>query len=288
VAFSSRRRERIVIDLRRYRDRMIVAVALAIGSHEIALGLLHGPDHTADTERDAVATRIVMETPRPTPTPRRTPKPTPTPQPTQPPTPQPRITPPPHSTPAPVQQIAARAKGHPARHRGGGAHKAIAKAPTGTYADPHAAGAGTGSGPGNGSGQAPGTGGGLGGTGSGNTGTGNGAVNANSPCGFVDFKPTAAPRYSNGTAFEPVQATVSFPDGHTETARFPYVWPYPNGEQTDPWSDTNLKNPNFVTTLRFPPAGSDPSTFPPLIQYIIKHTDQGGYTDLPPCPKGRG
>ena len=102
-----------MIDLRRYRDRMIVAVALAIGSHEIALGLWPVRDHSHEVERDAVATRIVMETPRPTPTPRRTPKPTPTPRPTQPPTPEPRITPPPRSTPAPVQQIAGRAKGIP-------------------------------------------------------------------------------------------------------------------------------------------------------------------------------
>ena len=270
----------MVIDLLRYRDRMIVAIALAIALHEILLGFVHGPPRLSDTEKEPVSTRIVMETPRPTPKP--------TPRPTQPPTPPPRVTPPPHVTPAPVKEIAARAKGHPARRHGGGAHKAIAKAKTGTYANPRASGAGTGASSGHGSGNVPGVGGGLAGTGTGTAGNGNGAVNANTPCGIVEFRPTAAPRYSNGTAYEPVQATVSFPDGHTESARFPYPWIYPNGEQTDPWSDTNLKNPNFVTTLHFPPPGTDMSTFPDLIKYIIKHTDPGGYTDLPDCPKAGG
>jgi hypothetical protein len=277
-----------VIDLRRDRDRMVVAVALAIAIHEVLLGLVHGPARSNDTESEAQTTRIVFETPRPTPTPHPTPKPTATPHPTQPPTPEPRITPPPRSTPAPVQQVAGRAKGRPARRHGGGAHKAIAKAATGTYANPKAAGAGTGTSTGHGSGNQPGTGGGLGGNGNGDAGNGNGAFNANSPCGFVDFRPHGAPRYSNGTATETIRATVTFPDGHTETAEFPYKWIYPNGEQSDPWSDTNLKKPDSPINLQMPPPGSDINSYPPLIQYIIRHSDAGGFTDLPACPKNRG
>jgi hypothetical protein len=277
-----------VIDFRRYRDRMIVACALAIALHEILIGVVHGPARPDDRESEAATTRIVFESPRPTPTPRPTPKPTPTPRPTQPPTPEPRITPPPRSTPAPVQQIAGRAKGHPARRHGGGAHKAIAKAATGTYANPKAAGSGTGTSVGHGSGSQPGTGGGNGGNGNGDTGNGNGAVNANAPCGFVEFRPHGPPRYSNGTATETIRATVSFPDGHTETAEFPYKWVYPNGEQSDPWSDTNLRKGDFPVNLQTPPPGSDVGSYPPLVQYILKHSDQSGFTDLPNCPKSRG
>jgi hypothetical protein len=274
----------VLIDFSRYRNRIILAIAPAPALHEIALGLLHAPARPSDNEAEAQTTRIAIETPRPTPTPKPTPKPTPTPTPPPQPTPPPRVTPPPRSTPAPVQQVAGRAKGRPAVHHGGGARKAIAKATHGTYANPKAAGAGTGTSTGVGQGNEPGAGG-AAGNGNGNSGNGNGAVNANAPCGIVEFKPTAAPRYVGNTAYEPVQATVSFPDGHTETDRFPYPWIYPNGEQTDPWSNTNLKNPNFVTTLKFPPPGTDIASLPPLLQYIIRHTDSGGYTDLPECPK---
>src|SRR3981081_161013 len=108
------------MNIQRHRDRMIVAVALAIALHEIFLGLLHTQRAADDTEHDAVAQRIVFEPAPPTPTPPPTAKPTPTPPPTQPPTPEPRVTPPPRSTIAPVQQVAARAQGRPERgHRGG-------------------------------------------------------------------------------------------------------------------------------------------------------------------------
>ncbi|HEY4441001.1 MAG TPA: hypothetical protein VGN14_11150, partial [Candidatus Elarobacter sp.] len=203
------------------------------------------------------------------------------------PTPPPRVTIPPRVTPAPVAQVAGRAKGHPAKHRGGGAHRAIAKVHATTYANPKAHG-GAGTSTGAGTGNVAGVGGGLGGNGTGDSGNGNGAVNANVPCGVVEFIPFAPPDYRNGTAYEPVKAIVTFGDGHKEEAKFPYRWIYPNGEQTDPWSSTNLKNPDFPTTLKRPPDGTDTSTFDPLIKYIIGHSDPQGYTDLPDCPKGHG
>jgi len=264
-----------VIDFRRYRVRLIVALALAIALHEILLGLVHPPAPPSDREDTAVTTRIAIETSRPTPTP--------TPAPTTPPTP--TVTPPPRVTVAPAPQVAARAHGRPAKHRAGGALRLIAKAPSGLHANPNAAGSGNGSAAGSGEGDLPGVGGGLAGNGAGESGNGNGAVNANAPCGVVDFLPYAAPRYDKGTAYEPVQATVTFPDGHKETSRFPYLWVYPDGERTDPWSETNLKNPNYETTLQPPPPGSDRSGYPGLIQYILAHTDARGYTDLPECPK---
>ncbi|HEY0613833.1 MAG TPA: hypothetical protein VGC96_04290, partial [Candidatus Elarobacter sp.] len=175
MAFSSRRTTLMVFDFNRYRNRMIVAIALAVAAHEILIGLVHGPARPSDSEAEARTTRISIETPAPTPTPRPTPKPTPTPRATPPPTPPPRVTPPPHSTPAPVQQVAGRHKGTPARKHGGGARKLIAKAPSGTYANPKAAGSGTGTSTGQGEGNEPGAGG-AAGNGNGNAGNGNGAV----------------------------------------------------------------------------------------------------------------
>jgi hypothetical protein len=283
-----------VIDFRRYRDRLIVAFAIAIAFHEILFGFWRSPARPKDTEDTAVSTTITMRTPpSPSPTPRPTPKPTPvpTPRPTPKltPTPVPRITPRPRVTVAP-RQVAARHKGTPAKRNGGGAPHAVpvAEATSGTYANPNTAGTGNGTSTGVGSGAEPATGGGQGGNGTGNQGNGNGAANADVPCGVVEFEPTAAPRYRNGTAYEPVAAIVTFPDGHRVAARFPYDWVYPDGEHTDPWSDTNLKNTNFVTVFHYPPPGMDTSTFSPVIQYIIKHSDAEGYTNLLPCPSHRG
>jgi len=282
----------MVIDFQHPRTRMVVAFALAIAIHEVVLGFVHLPSRPSNTEEVAVTTKIVFE--KPLPTPRPTPKPTPTPAATQPPTPPPRVTPPPHATAAPVQQVAGRAKGRPAKHRGGGAHRAIVKTKTGRYVNPLAAGSGTGTSTGAGSGNAPGAGGGLGGNGSGTVGNGNGTVNANTPCGSVVFTPRDAPRYNNGTAFETVIATVTYPDGHTEQERFPYPWVYPNGEVNDPWSSTNLRKademaraggPDPEVPAQLPPPGTDTSGYPTVIQYILTHTDAGGFTSLRPCPK---
>ncbi|HZO93303.1 MAG TPA: hypothetical protein VFB22_05995 [Candidatus Baltobacteraceae bacterium] len=273
-----------MIDLRNQRTRLIVAFALAIALHEIALGFIHFPRSEPTSEQPVKAPLVVIRIPPPTPAPKPTPRPTPRPTPV-PPTPPPEVTVPPHVTPAPVRQLAGRASGHPARHRGGGAHAAVAKAVTGTYANPNAAGAGTGTSTGQGSGNAPGAGGGNGGNGSGQGGNGNGAVNADTPCGAVILEPNGEPRIDHGTAYEPIEAKVSFRDGHTETAMFPYKWVYPNAEQTDPWSDTNLKRSDvYLIPLQTPPPGTDPSTLPPLIQYILKHTRTDGMTDLPDCP----
>jgi hypothetical protein len=105
------------------------------------------------------------------------------------------------------------------------------------------------------------------------------------PCGYVDFIPVTRALYQNGTAYERIKAIVSFPDEHKETAEFPYPWVYENGEQTDPWSYTNLRRRDFTVTLQQPPAGADVKAFPPLIQYVLAHTDAKGYTDLPSCPR---
>jgi len=182
-----RRRTSPVIDFRRYRVRMIVALALAIALHEILLGLVRGPVPPSDREDTAVATRIAIETARPTPTPAPTPPPAPV------------ATPPPRATLGPVPQVAARAHGRPAKHRAGGALQLTPKAPRGRHANPSAAGSGNGSAAGTGEGDLPGVGGGLSGKGAGESGNGNGAVNANAPCGVVEFLPYNSPHYDKGT-----------------------------------------------------------------------------------------
>ena len=114
------------------------------------------------------------------------------------------------------------------------------------------------------------------------------AAETPAPCGYVDFIPAGRSRWADGTAYERIKAIVTFADGHRESAEFPYLWVYPNGEQTDPWSDTSLKRPDFQVTLQRPPAGADASTYSPLIKYVLDHSTADGYTTLRSCPRSAG
>jgi hypothetical protein len=108
------------------------------------------------------------------------------------------------------------------------------------------------------------------------------------PCGYVSFVPAGPPRVVSGTFYERVKAMVVFSDGHAETAEFPYYWVYPNGEQTDPWSSTNMRRPDFTTTMQSPPPGTDTKTFAPVLQYVLAHTGANGYTNLRECSRAPG
>jgi len=272
--------------LRPARRRWIIAVALSIAINEIAIGLLRAPG-PAPEPPPVKPTLVVLERPRPTPRP----TPAPTPRPTPKPTPPPVVHVPPRATIAPVPQVAAaKAAGVRSRVHGGALAKPIhhfknfdvyqqlAKSGLG-----RAAGV---SGTGTGLGVGAASGGGANGTGAGNgeSGTGTGGVNANTPCGEVLFNVRGAPAYHNGAATERITATVQFPDGHTETDTFPYTWTYQDGERDDPWSSTNLANHNLQVRLIFPPPGTDTTSFPPLIKYILDHSRANGTTVLEDCP----
>lgn len=262
------------------RKRWIIALALALALNEVLIGyfLMPKPEKTQETQ---TAQLVIIDRPTPTPKPKPTPKPTPPPV---------KVLPI-HAKVALVAQTAARrAAGLKAPTHGGSPRHARAAAPNlDVYKRLAAGGLGrghgiAGTGAGGGAGAQSGGGDGGNGTGSGTAGDGTGAINATTPCGQVTFNIKGAPRYDNHTAYENVNATVSYPDGHTATAFFPYKWVYPDGERTDPWSNTNLKNPDFEIPAQLPPADMDPSTFDPIITYILKHTSKDGITNLVPCP----
>ncbi|GAC1419497.1 MAG: hypothetical protein NVSMB5_11440 [Candidatus Velthaea sp.] len=270
------------------RRRWVLALAGSIAINEIMIGLFGLPNE--EKPEPAPSTTVVLLERRPTPRPTVAPTPKPTPTPTPPPV----IRVPPHATPAPVPQTAARrtAGAKAATHGGRPSPKRIAKPKSDIHSRTAHTGLGIGggiAGTGSGVGIGAAAGGGDNGTGagSGTDGNGTGAVNANKPCGVVTFNVKGAPKYSNGTAYENVNATVSFPDGHTETAFFPYKWVYPDGERTDPWSNTNLRDhpgDDFEIVAQTPPPGSDTSGFDPLVRYILSHTGPDGRTNLGPCP----
>jgi hypothetical protein len=261
--------------------RYALAYALALALTALGLGLVRW--HAVD-DREPRPVAITLErVPTPPPTP------APTAAPTPPPTPAPRVE---RVTPAPVPQRAAPHRSvvapgsRPAPAPAIAAPVvALAVSPAPSAAAPAAAAPMAGAGPGGAAGSGSGTGPGAGsGAPAGSGGNGTGAVNADIPCGYVEFAPDDVPRVVRGTAYERIRATVHFRDGHTEAAVFPYAWIYPNAEQSDPWSDTNTRlHPDARVPLQFPPAGTDTRRFSPLIRYILDHTQPSGTTVLEEC-----
>ena len=179
---------------------------------------------------------------------------------------------------APVQRAAPRAE-----HASGGGHAAPSRQPHVAPSAVNVAGSGGVAGPGPGSGEGAGEGSDLG---NGAGGTGSGTVNADAPCGSVDLIPFQAPDHGGTITYEHVRATVSFPDGHTESDEFPYRWAYAD-PANDPWSRQNLPDERFVTRVQLPAPGTDTSRFPDVIRYILDHTRSDGTTVLQECPRQR-
>ena len=146
------------------------------------------------------------------------------------------------------------------------------------------AGSGGGTGPGEGVGLGAGIGG--GGSGNGTGGNDSGSVNADAPCGSVDLIPFQLPDRAGAITYEHILATVTFPDGHKESAEFPYRWPYTDPGD-DPWSPRNLPNTSFFTRVQLPPAGANTNRYPEVIRYILDHTRNDGTTVLQECPRQR-
>jgi hypothetical protein len=181
---------------------------------------------------------------------------------------------------APVPQRAAPR----AIHASGGGHAAPVSRPhVTTQKAVVVAGSGGGAGPGTGDGEGAGD---AGGSGNGTGGTGSGSVNADAPCGKVEFQPFQSPDRAGATTFEHVSATVTFPDGHKESAEFPYRWAYADSG-SDPWSQRNMANADFITRVQPPPPGSNTSRFPDVIRYVLDHSREDGTTILQECPRLR-
>jgi hypothetical protein len=124
---------------------------------------------------------------------------------------------------------------------------------------------------------------GNGGTGPGEGKSGNGP--GAGPCGYVDFEDIHGSQYDKRTGgfFVDILMIVHYADGHSEDLQLDYPFYYPS-ETANPWSDRNKDNPDFITLFQFPPDNKR-ALEPPLVQYVMQHTDAEGYTTLNDCPE---
>ena len=263
-----------------YRRRLVIAFAIAIALHEIAAAFFHW-SHSNTEQPERIATTFVIHIQR-RPTPRPTPHLFPTPKPIATPRVVVKVNPAPAAPKAAAHKRgAAKSIAHTVHHTPRIVHIAVPKI---AHAGPGLTRSGSGIGAG-GTSQGSGTGsGGQGnGTGSGGRGTGQYAA-PNEPCGYVEFIPHAEPEFDKGSGGfrESIRMTVHYPDGHSDATNLDWKWYYPS-EATDPWSDQNLKNPNFPTTFQRPPPDKAANE-PQIVQYVMQHSTPEGYTLLKECP----
>lgn len=263
------------------RRRLLVAFALAIAIHELMAGVFPGRRQVIPPPKETITiAKMVRIEHRPSPTPRPTPRPTPKPTPV----PvvhtkviaethvKPRVINP--GSPSQHQKIKRIASARPQVHTQYHSKPATIHVPTGGH------GAGTSR-----TAKAETGGIGPGGTGTGESGTGTGsggAPEAHEPCGYVEFEPSESPitDKNTGRIWEHIAMTVHFPDGTKQDVELNYTWYYPS-RADDPFMPGN---DNVPATFQFPPADQREGE-PPLVQYVITHTTQDGFTTLRDCPK---
>ncbi len=104
------------------------------------------------------------------------------------------------------------------------------------------------------------------------------------PCGLVTFSDPHGSQYDSRTRgfWVDIRMAVRFSDGSTQSMILDYPWYYPS-EAANPWSDQNLRDPNFPTRFQQPPSEKAASE-PPLVQYVMTHSTADGLTLLRDCP----
>lgn len=111
-----------------------------------------------------------------------------------------------------------------------------------------------------------------------------GEINGDAPCGYVIFSNPHGSQYDTSTRgfYVDIRMSVRFADGTTESMILDYPWYYPS-EAANPWSDQNVRDPNFPMRFQQPPPGKVPGE-PPLVQYVMAHSTADGLTLLHDCP----
>jgi hypothetical protein len=121
-------------------------------------------------------------------------------------------------------------------------------------------------------------------SGAGTTGTGDSVATGTEPCGFVEFSDPHGSAFDARTRgfYVDIRMRVHFADGTSQSLVLDYPWYY-TSEADNPWSDRNLRDPNFPTRFQ-PPPQSRLESEPELVRYVIAHSTADGMTLLRDCP----
>jgi hypothetical protein len=246
---------------------LTLAFAISIAVHEIVAGTIPSGRSQSALRETVSSAQIAQITRQVTPAPTATPEP------------QPIVTPRPvfaTTAPAPVARVARSAAGSPRRiavrrtmHSEANARPVwdTAAGESSNVAMTVADGQSTNSG-----------------TGVGLRGNGAGSASGEPPCGFVTFSDPHGSHFDTQTRgfWVDIRMSVHFADGSSQSVLLDYPWYY-SSEALNPWSDQNLKDPNFPTRFQ-PPPPAKASGEPPVVQYVVTHSTPDGMTLLKDCP----
>jgi hypothetical protein len=123
------------------------------------------------------------------------------------------------------------------------------------------------------------------GTGSGASGSGTGDQTGDEPCGFVTFSDPHGSHYDPRTRgfWVDIRMSVHFADGSDQSMILDYPWYY-TSEDANPWSDRNVRDPDFPTRFQTPPPEKTADE-PALVKYVVAHSTPDGMTLLRDCPQ---
>ena len=79
-----------------------------------------------------------------------------------------------------------------------------------------------------------------------------------------------------------IRMSVHFAGGSSQSMILDYPWYYPS-EAANPWSDQNVRDPNFPARFQTPPP-EKLAAEPALVQYVAAHSTADGMTLLHDCP----
>ena len=85
----------------------------------------------------------------------------------------------------------------------------------------------------------------------------------------------------DGSVEHKVDAKLVLADGTEQTGRFPYPFVYPGHDQDAFLLPFRVDRGIPIQT---PPPGTDMSAAPPIVNFILQHSDAAGHTEVPPCP----
>lgn len=107
-------------------------------------------------------------------------------------------------------------------------------------------------------------------------------VGSAEPCGFVEFTSRNAVFQKDGSISRTVRMIVYLgPDRTRSNVDLDYPFTYPNAA-ADPWSAQNLRDPYFPMFFQPPPTEKRAGE-PPIVQFVMTHSNLKGLTTLRNC-----